>query len=95
MSDIRPVVLADQVVGFAAKLHPEHRRQIKTALKGLESMRGDILALENEFAGLYRLRAGPFRIVFRYEANGRIVCLFIERRRLVYDLLRQRPDLWG
>lgn len=88
------VVLADQVVAFAAKLHPEHRRQIKAALKDLARSRGDILPLENEFTGLYRLRIGGFRVVFRYDAD-RIVCVFIERRRLVYDLLRQRPDLWG
>lgn len=94
MSPIR-VVLADQVLAFTAKLHPEHRRQIKGAMKELARSRGDILALENELAGLYRLRVGGFRAVFRYEAEDRIVCFFVERRRLVYDLLRQRPDLWG
>ena len=89
------VVLADQAVAFAAKLHPEHRRQIKAALKELGLSRGDIVPLENEFAGLYRLRVETFRVIFRYETDGRIVCIFIERRRLIYDLLRQRPDLWG
>lgn len=93
MSPIR-VKLADQVTIFAAKLHPEHRRQIKAALKALSLSRGDIVPLENEFAGLYRLRVGSFRVVFRYEVNGTIVCIFVEHRRLVYDLLRQRPDLW-
>lgn len=91
----RSVVLADQVLAFAARLHPEHRRQIKKALRDLSLSRGDILPLENEFAGLYRLRVGSFRVVFRYGTDGAIVCVFIERRRLVYDLLRQRPDLWG
>lgn len=95
MASARKVVLTDQVVAFVAKLHPEHRRQIKAALKDLALSRGDILPLENELAGLYRLRVGGFRIVFRYDTADRIVCVFIERRRLVYDLLRQRPDLWG
>lgn len=89
------VNLAEQVLVFTAKLHPEHRRQIKAALKDLMLDKGDILPLENELSGLYRLRVGGFRIVFRYETDGEIVCFFIERRRLVYDLLRQRPDLWG
>lgn len=95
MSAPRPIVLADQVFTYMARLHPEHRRQLKAALKGLALSRGDITPLENEFVGLYRLRVGGFRIVFRYETSGRIVGVFIERRRLVYDLLRQRPDLWG
>lgn len=94
MPSVRSVALADQIVAFAAKLHPEQRRQIKTALKALVLTHGDILPLENEFAGLYRLRVGAFRIIFRYDSADRIVCVFIERRRLVYDLLRQRPDLW-
>ncbi len=64
-------------------------------MKELALSRGDILALENEFAGLYRLRVGRFRIVFRYEANARLICVFIEHRRLIYDLLRRCPDLWS
>lgn len=95
MPSPRLLVIADQVLAFIAKLNPEHRREIKVALEDLRSNHGDVAPLENEFAGLYRLRVGGFRIVFRYEAKGRIVCIFIERRRLIYDLLRQRPDLWG
>lgn len=86
--------VSDQVRAFVADLHPEHRREIKSALKELGIDRGDALPLENEFAGLYRLRVGAFRVVFRYESEERIFCVFIERRRLVYDLLRARPDLW-
>mgnify|MGYP001285226726 CR=1 FL=1 len=95
MLSTNSVVLADQVLSFIAKLHPDSRRQVKAALKGLAESRGDILPLESELAGLYRLRVGSYRIIFRYMANKQIICIFIEHRRLVYDLLRQRPDLWS
>lgn len=91
----RRIVLGDQARTFVERLHPDHRRQIKAALKELEHSQGDIRALENELSELYRLRVGSFRVVFRYEPDNRIVCIFIERRRSIYDLLRQNPTHWN
>lgn len=88
------VVLTQQVRDYAAHLHPEHRRAIKSALRQLGAGKGDIKALEEELDGLHRLRVGRYRIVFRYLSNGTAHCFFMESRSLVYDLLRQRPDLW-
>ncbi|MCU0793692.1 MAG: hypothetical protein MUE42_12770 [Opitutaceae bacterium] len=89
------VVLTAQVRDFAARLHPEHRRAVKAALVALANgRRGDIKPLEEELDGLQRLRVGRYRIVFRYLPDGSARCFFMESRRLVYDLLRQRPDLW-
>lgn len=88
------VEISEQVRVFVATLHPEHRRTIKKALKDLAGGKGDITPLEEELTGFHRLRVGRYRIVFRYTADKSIRCFFIEQRRLVYDLLRQRPDLW-
>jgi len=88
------VEISEQVRAFVATLHPQHRRAIKKALKDLAAGRGDITPLEEELAGFHRLRVDRYRIVFRYASDRTIRCFFIEQRRLVYDLLRQRPDLW-
>lgn len=89
------VVITQQVRDYAARLHPEHRRAIKAALAALAAGRlGDVKPLEEELDGLQRLRVGRYRIVFRYLPDGSARCFFMESRRVVYDLLRQRPDLW-
>lgn len=88
------VEISEQVRAFVATLHPEHRRAIKKALKDLAAGKGDIAPLEEELTGFHRLRVGRYRVVFFYAGDGTIRCFFIEQRRLVYDLLRQRPDLW-
>lgn len=88
------VILSDQVVSFFRTLHPDHRRQLKAGLKDLARGRGDFLALDDKFTGLHRLRVSHFRVVFRYDENRTIKCIFAERRKVVYDLLRYRPDLW-
>jgi mRNA-degrading endonuclease RelE of RelBE toxin-antitoxin system len=89
------VVLTPQVRNFAARLHPEHRRAIKAALRQLAAGKlEDVKPLEEELDGLQRLRVGKYRMVFRYLSDGSARCFFMESRRVVYDLLRQRPDLW-
>lgn len=89
------VVVTEQVRDYAARLHPEHRRAVKAALAALAAGKpGDVKSLEEELQGLQRLRVGRYRIVFRYLSDGSARCFFMESRRLVYDLLRHRPDLW-
>jgi hypothetical protein len=76
--------------------HPEHRRAIKAALRQVAAGKADdVKPLEAELDGLQDLRGGKYRLVFRYLADGSARCCFMESRRVVYDLLRQRPDLWG
>lgn len=87
------ILLSAQVEAFRSKLHPEHRRELKRALVSLGSGKGDIRPLDDELQGYYRLRVGEHRIVFRYDSAGEIRCLFAERRKLVYDLLRANPRL--
>jgi mRNA interferase RelE/StbE len=87
------IFLSTQVDMFRSRLHPEHRREIKKALIALGSGRGDICPLDDELDGYHRLRVGEYRIVFRYDRTGEIRCLFAERRKLIYDLLRANPRL--
>lgn len=87
----RKVFLSDQVVTFVRGQAPEPRRRLRAALRALEGGRGDVLPLEDGFEGYHRLRAGAFRIVFRYgTATGgapAIYCVFAQRRAMVYVLL--------
>ncbi|MEY2881098.1 MAG: hypothetical protein RLZZ15_3478 [Verrucomicrobiota bacterium] len=72
---------------FQRALAPVPRRALKAGILGLATGRGDIKALEDELAGLYRLRVGVHRVIFRYAEDGSIVCLFAQRRGVVYELL--------
>jgi mRNA interferase RelE/StbE len=88
------VLLDREVVDFASRLHPDTRRAIKAALRALAEGKGDIAPLAEDLAGLYRLRVGRFRIIYRHDSSTLIRCFFMEERRIVYDTLRLRPDLW-
>ena len=48
--------------------------------------KGDVLPLEENLAGFWRLRVGRFRVVFDYEDSSTIRCIFIEEHRLVYEV---------
>ena len=75
-----------QVIEYAKRLAPEPRRAIKHGLAELSHERGDIRSLEANLSGYYRLRVGRHRIIFSYAADGAIETIFIEERRLVYEL---------
>ena len=83
---IRAVRTALQVTDYARRLAPETRRAVKQALKGLGHDRGDIRVLEGNLAGFHRLRVGRHRLIFAYRADDLIDVLFIEERRLVYEI---------
>jgi mRNA interferase RelE/StbE len=78
--------ISDQVIAFVRKQAPERRKTLRTGLDALAKGKGDILPLEENLAGFWRLRIGRFRIVFDYEDSTTIRCLFIEERRLVYEV---------
>jgi mRNA interferase RelE/StbE len=80
---VRP---STQVIEYASRLAPEPRRAVKHALAELREERGDIRALEAKLSGYYRLRVGRHRIIFNYAADGAIEAIFIEERRLVYEV---------
>ena len=80
------VVVSGQVVAFVRRLAPEPRRLVRRALRELAGGKGDIRQLEGPLEGYYRLRVGPYRIVFSYGEGQRIECVFAERRSLVYEV---------
>jgi mRNA-degrading endonuclease RelE of RelBE toxin-antitoxin system len=83
------VKVREQVKTFAATLSPESRRRLRLGLRGLETERGDRLALKEKLAGYHRLRVGGYRVVFRYLPGKVIECVFAEERSLVYDLFER------
>ena len=88
------IAVALQVATTWKTLHPQNRRDVKAAILGLASGKGNIRALERELEGLHRLAVGRFRLIYRYTPDGAIRCFYLAPRNIVYDALRARPDLW-
>ena len=80
------VLVEVRVWEFASRLAPEPRRELKRTILGLAQGRGDLKALTDDLAGWYRLRVGQHRMIFRYRSGRVIECVFVEERRLVYEL---------
>lgn len=78
--------ISDQVIAFVRKQAPERRKALRDGLDALARGKGDILPLEENLAGFWRLRIGRFRVVFDYENSTTIRCIFVEERRLVYEV---------
>jgi len=78
-----------QVQDFYTGLGMTYRRDTKRALTLLKKERGDIKALGDDLAGFYRLRVGPFRIIFRYRKGRVIECVYMNRRALVYEVFER------
>jgi mRNA-degrading endonuclease RelE of RelBE toxin-antitoxin system len=81
--------MREQVKRFIESLAPESRRRVRLSLRGLETERGDRLALRERLAGYHRLRVGGHRIVFRYLPGRVIECVFAEERSLIYHLFER------
>ena len=80
------VQIKTQVRAFQATLGPDHRRSLKRAILQLANESGDIRALGEDLSGYYRLRVGHFRIIFRYLPGRIIDCVYVNERRLVYEI---------
>lgn len=81
------VVVSEQVAARLRTLHPDHRAEVRRALRDLAKGRGDVKELAGSLSGFYRLRIGRYRVVFRYEDN--IEAVFFEHRSIVYELFRR------
>ena len=81
------VEVSAQVADFVKRLPPEPRGRLRRALRALEKEKGDIKPLEGPLDGYCRLRDGGYRVVLGYAPNGRIQCVFAERRSIVYEVL--------
>ena len=80
------VCISEQVEGFLAGMAPTPKLRLRAALAKLANEKGDIIALENELAGFSRLTVGRYRVVFRYVEPHTIDCIFVEERKLVYEI---------
>ena len=78
-----------QVQGFYAELGMTYRRDAKRALMLLRKEQGDIKALADDLDGFYRLRVGPFRVIFRYRKGRIIECVYMNRRSVVYEVFER------
>jgi mRNA interferase RelE/StbE len=78
--------ISPQVREFQAGLGLQHRRVVKQAIRDLAREHGDICALRDELSGCHRLKIGRHRLIFRYQTGKVIECIFIEERRLVYEM---------
>ncbi len=86
---MKRVSLSEQVVKFLRSLPPEPKHRLKQAIQQLPQGRGDIKALEGESSAWWRLRVGPYRVVFRIHQDGSDEvwqCAFAERRSIVYEV---------
>jgi mRNA-degrading endonuclease RelE of RelBE toxin-antitoxin system len=79
----------EQVKGFFDALGMSYRRDVKRILVKLLDDQGDIKALGDDLEGFYRLRVGPFRIIFRYREGKVIECVYMNRRALVYEVFER------
>lgn len=74
--------MADKIKKLLAKLPPKQLQLIRGAVATMLAGRFnelDIKALKGH-KGLYRVRVGNYRIIFRHEANGEPNILAIQRR---------------
>lgn len=80
------VQVREQVRAFQAALGPEQRSAVKRAIVALATERGDIKALSENLAGYYRLKVGSYRVVYRYLPGLVIDCVYVNERKLVYEI---------
>jgi mRNA interferase RelE/StbE len=90
------VLVGPQVFDFASRLAPTPRHALKKAIIDLASEKGDLAALTDNLSGWNRLRVGRHRVIFRYQPGRKIECVFVEERRLVYELFAaELPRILG
>ena len=80
---------SDQVVAALKKLHPGVRRDIRRALDDVSAgMPRDVRRLTDQLNGLWRLRVGKYRVVFRYDEAGEVIAEYLGPRSTVYRSFR-------
>ena len=80
------VTISGQVETYLRTLSPAPKHAVREAIAKLAFQQGDITALENELAGYHRLRVGRYRVIFTHAPGMTIDCLFMESRKLVYEV---------
>ena len=82
---MRQVQLSTQVVDYIRRLPPIPKKRIRSALKGLRKLEGDLKELEEPLEGYTRLRMYQFRVILSIQPDS-VDCIFIERRSILYEI---------
>jgi len=88
---------SEQVQQWLAALPPEAKRRVRLALRELAShSRGDVLPLQAELDGFYRLRVGGYRIVYSHHPGPMIRLEYADLREFVDErflrMLKESSD---
>ena len=82
---MRQVRISDQVADYIRQLPPTPKQRVRSGLKGLATLQGDLKDLEHPLDGYCRLRVFQFRIILKIRP-ATVDCIFIERRSIVYEV---------
>jgi mRNA interferase RelE/StbE len=74
----------DDVAVFVRSLHPDIKRKIKSGLKLILENPNAGKALKSDLSGLYSLRIGRFRIIYKFLENE-ITLITIGPRKTIYQ----------
>ena len=82
---------SEQVQTWLTGLPPETKRRVRAALRRLaaQSTGLNIKALRQELEGLYRLRVGNYRIVYRVKSGQVITLEYADLRDVVYETFKR------
>jgi mRNA interferase RelE/StbE len=78
--------IGPQVRALQTTLGLRHRRAVKEAIRALAGDKGDLRSLCDELSGWNRLKVGPYRLIFRYVEGKKIQCVYLNERKLVYEI---------
>lgn len=67
------------------ELHPQIKRKLRGALEALAADPGSGKPLKEELAGLWSLRVGKFRVIYRVKAARRIDLVAFGPRERIYE----------
>ncbi|MBI5461882.1 MAG: type II toxin-antitoxin system RelE/ParE family toxin [Gammaproteobacteria bacterium] len=81
----RKLRVPDSVATCLRGLHPQLERKIRSALDALLHDPRCGKALKDELAGLWNLRVGRFRIVYRIAARDRLEIVAVGPRDRIYE----------
>jgi mRNA interferase RelE/StbE len=66
-------------------LHPQIKRKLRGALEAIAADPGCGKPLKEELAGLWSLRVGKFRVIYRIKAGGQIDLIAFGPRERIYE----------
>lgn len=84
-TEARKLRVPDSVAGCLRGLHPQIKRKIRSALDVLLRDPHSGKALKDDLAGLWSLRVGRFRIVYRIAGRDRLEIVAVGPRERIYE----------